>query len=498
MGSPSPPTTSSNTPNNTAYLYQPTGQGQADQQLQGYFGNFSNPYSPLQGQYAQTAQNLYNNPYAASYQASANQAGQSAQGVGQSDLTAAGNLYGVGNSGLENISSLSGMAAQNTGLNQLVGGSNVASGMLENNAGQTQQNIAGLAGTAGSNYGAAQGALGYEQSLVNPSRQNYGAAQGALGYAQSLASPSAVNYGYASGAAGTLGAGANSILNTAFDPQGALYQQQYQQNQDASQASLAAMGLGTSGAGAGVLGQSQQNFNTNWQNQQLQRQATGLGAAEGAYGQGQAGLNSALSGMQNTGAGIQSGVAGLGNALSGMQNTGAGIQSGVAGLNAGLTGQESAATTTAALGQQAGLEYAQGSSLPATSYQQYLQGQAGLQGALGTAANTYGNLSSTGNSLGESGVGLQGLGGSLGYGAANTIGQNQYGALNPYLQAGVTGQNANNQQIQALLQYLGYGSSASQGLAGAQNQAYNTQAGAYGSTLGGIGSLAGIAALALL
>jgi hypothetical protein len=81
--------------------------------------------------------------------------------------------------------------------------------------------------------------------------------------------------------------GANSIMNTAFDPQSALYNQLFQQNQDMANVQNTMSGVGTTPYGAGVADQSGQNFNINWQNQQLGRQATGLQGAEAAYGAAQ-------------------------------------------------------------------------------------------------------------------------------------------------------------------------------------------------------------------
>jgi len=71
-------------------------------------------------------------------------------------------------------------------------------------------------------------------------------------------------------------------LQTAYDPQSTLYNQQYQQQQDQQNAINAMSGVAGTPYGAGVAGQASQNFNTNWQNQQLQRQVTGLGAYDSA------------------------------------------------------------------------------------------------------------------------------------------------------------------------------------------------------------------------
>ena len=74
-----------------------------------------------------------------------------------------------------------------------------------------------------------------------------------------------------------LGAG-NSVLATGFDPQNALYAQQYQQMQDQQNAMNAQNGVAGSPYAAGLSGQAGQNFNMNWLNNQLGRETTALGA----------------------------------------------------------------------------------------------------------------------------------------------------------------------------------------------------------------------------
>jgi hypothetical protein len=93
---------------------------------------------------------------------------------------------------------------------------------------------------------------------------------------------------------------ANSALNTAFDPQNALYAQQYQQNNDAINASLASRGLATTPYGAGVQNTSDQQFNTNWLQTQLARQATGAQTASTLQGAAGTGATTGA-GLQTTG-----------------------------------------------------------------------------------------------------------------------------------------------------------------------------------------------------
>ena len=105
----------------------------------------------------------------------------------------------------------------------------------------------GANATAGLGWGTGLEQLGGGSSLIN-------AGQGMLPYAQ-------------------------SILQTGFDPQSALYDRTLGQVTDQTRASLAARGLGMSPYGAGVENKSLSDFNIDWQNQQLQRQNT---AAQGA------------------------------------------------------------------------------------------------------------------------------------------------------------------------------------------------------------------------
>lgn len=71
---------------------------------------------------------------------------------------------------------------------------------------------------------------------------------------------------------------AGQMLNTAFDPQNALYSRTSQQLQDQVRAGEAARGIAMSPYGAGVENKAMSDFNIDWQNNQLGRQTQGLGA----------------------------------------------------------------------------------------------------------------------------------------------------------------------------------------------------------------------------
>lgn len=88
------------------------------------------------------------------------------------------------------------------------------------------------------------------------------------------------------GAGNALSGAAGNVLNTAFDPQNALYNRTLQQVQEQANAANAAAGVGTTPYGAGLTDQTLTNFNIDWQNAQLQRQLSGLSGAGSGFGQG--------------------------------------------------------------------------------------------------------------------------------------------------------------------------------------------------------------------
>jgi hypothetical protein len=103
------------------------------------------------------------------------------------------------------------------------------------------------------------------------------------------------------GAGQQLYGGANAIMQQGFDPQQALYNQQFQQMQDTTNAGLSQRGLADSGFGAGIANQANTNFQMDWQNQQLAREQQALKAAEGAMGQGGTQMGLGITGMQGVG-----------------------------------------------------------------------------------------------------------------------------------------------------------------------------------------------------
>lgn len=207
-------------------------------------------------------------------------------------------------------------------------------------------------------------------SMPNYAAQNYSALQPQLvGQAQTAGAASNQAGSAVTGAtnnAGLLGA-EQQTLNTAYDPQNALYNRTAQQLQDQTRAGEAAQGVAGTPYGAGVENQAMSNFNIDWQNNQLQRQATGASTAEGLLGQYNSG--------QSTGAGLQT--------------------QGVGALNAGLSGANAGAAANTAQPQQA-----------YSDYLSYLnQGNANA----GTAVSNYGAQSSA--NLSQQQMNNQALGG---------------------------------------------------------------------------------------
>ena len=120
----------------------------------------------------------------------------------------------------------------------------------------------------------------FQSMLSAPTAQEYGQLSNlAPQYGQILQNQAAQGQ---QNAGGLINAG-NQIMNTASDPQGALFNQLQQQVTDQSRAADSARGIGMSGQSAGNENQALSNFDINWQNQQLGRQSQGLQGLESAY-----------------------------------------------------------------------------------------------------------------------------------------------------------------------------------------------------------------------
>ena len=81
------------------------------------------------------------------------------------------------------------------------------------------------------------------------------------------------------------------IINSAFDPQNALFNQQQQLLQDQTRSAEAAQGVAGTPYGAGVEANAMGNFDINWQNNQLSREMQGISGANTAQNMAQSGAN---------------------------------------------------------------------------------------------------------------------------------------------------------------------------------------------------------------
>ena len=267
----------------------------------------------------------------------------------------------------------------------------------------------------------------YGQSLAQGENINYqpylqGAQQAGNMYGQVGQAAQGQMAGYGQQAQTALGqqqqmyGAGNQIMNTAFDPQNALYDRTQQQVQDQTRAGQAARGLGNSALGGMEEGSAMSNFNIDWQNNQLQRQAQGVS-----------------SGVAANQAGVQQGN------LYGQNQS--------ASLAAGNT----AATAYGAQGQvpmQAQQYAAQQPGAVAQQYQQYMAGQQGMNTTAMNGAQSYmglGQQASQANYTGNAAnnASLANLGTQLGTGIYNAWNshpaQGQAMSQSPY--ASYTGSN---------------------------------------------------------
>jgi hypothetical protein len=215
------------------------------------------------------------------------------------------------------------------------------------------------------------------------------------------------------GAGQNLQGGANAVLNTAFDPQSALYNQTLQNVTAQQNAQNAAAGVGTTPYGAGLQDQNLQNFNIAWQQQQLANQVSGLNASTGAT-QAAQGLQAAAPGQYLTASQTPYNVYGQ----IGAGQIGAYNQLGQFGQSASALPQQQIA-----------------------DYQAYLQGGASQQGVNNQSAALANQeqQQNLGNIFGGLGA-LGGIGGLGGFGGSS--GGSYYGGGNIYSSPAYSGYGA--------------------------------------------------------
>lgn len=175
------------------------------------------------------------------------------------------------------------------------GGGSTPSGYIPTNQGGVDTSWQNLFNQQGSlsNTGVQGAQSGIDQSLQQGQAVNYqpylqGAqnAGNVYGNMAAMGQDQATQYGYQGQTAlaqqqQMYGAG-NQVMQTAFDPQNALYDKTQQQVQDQTRAGQAARGLGNSAEGSMEEANAMSNFNVNWQNNQLQRQAQGVSSGVAA------------------------------------------------------------------------------------------------------------------------------------------------------------------------------------------------------------------------
>ena len=145
----------------------------------------------------------------------------------------------------------------------------------------------------GQYYSGTQGLGGYNTfGQLLPQAMNIG--QGMVNDPSAFQYLQAAQGGAGLGTAGALnayGAGSNlyglggPTIQTAFDPQNALYNRTLGQTQEQTLANLSNAGLATTPYGQSVLGNTLGNFNIDWQNAQQQRQLAGINALTQMYPQ---------------------------------------------------------------------------------------------------------------------------------------------------------------------------------------------------------------------
>lgn len=310
-----------------------------------------------------------------------------------------GGLLSLGGAGLSIGSSLAG----------LFGGTpsqNVQGYTNQNMPGADQGAYSGIGNLANFNV-AAQNLPQYQQLMQQGVNNPY-----ASQYQQGAGVTGAGMYGGGGAIAGNALSqlpNVQALMTMGFDPQGALYAQQQNQNQQQNAAILAQSGVAGSPYGAGVQQQGNTNFNLGWENQQLGRASQAAGAAGG--------LMSNIS--NNAGAGFN------------MMQQGAGLPYNTfQGINANALG-------TLAGGAAYGGMAAQGQQQQISDYLQYLQsGQQQQQTNLNQGQQTFQQQQQLGNQLGQGlagfgkawgGMGNTGWGNSGGGFATNAWGQNNPG-----------------------------------------------------------------------
>lgn len=170
-----------------------------------------------------------------------------------------------------------------------------------------------------------------------------------------------------------LGSYAPALMQSGFDPQSAMYNQQLKGAQDAQSVANAQSGVAGSPFGAGMVGDAAQQFNLNWQASQAQRQQQAIAALASLYENQQ---QLAATGAQNQAAGA---------ALPQQTYTDINNQN-ISALNSLVTGMGNASAPLVNDMNAAGnyLNIGQNSTKVADQATQQNNTQGGIMGSLGT------------------------------------------------------------------------------------------------------------------
>jgi hypothetical protein len=364
--------------------YQPAQQGQADQGYMDAAARLGAGGQQLQDSVIPGYQNVTNavtnNPYYGYAQGGANTAANlMTQSVAPNQLAAGFNLNATaGQSGATAASILAnqpGMAAQ-----YATDPSKFASSYLP-----YQTSASPYATTNIPDYmKTADATSGSMASAIPAATGGYGLAPGVVQAIMAML-PSSVS---GMGAAG-------QVLNTAFDPQGQLYDRTYHQTMEQQNAINAQNGVAGSPYAAGVAGDAAKGFNIDWQNNQLGRQIAGLGAFDSSLSSELGNytnlLNSGTADYNSLVNGATSNLTSLNNSIAG--NT---LAAQTAGFNSNLQANNQnfnqlLGANNQNFSQQLGTNNQNYNQLLGANSQNFNQGQSALNNSVANY-NTLGNL----------------------------------------------------------------------------------------------------------
>jgi hypothetical protein len=406
MGGSSAPAGASGIPSNTgpaAQAYQPTAQPTSDigfQQLAGgLFSNLGPAYAGATG-FPFPFNDLGTNAFAWTPGGVAYPQSTAWTGAGsvtdpnnpllQQGITAAQSAYGGYSPLVAQLAGLVGPGSESTSGAQTYA-QMLSQGYAPTAFGQGATNIANANTIGQPTFQLNQGA---NALLTNQSAPTVG--QDILNASMYQVGPST---GQATIDANTLTNYGNSILNTGFDPQNALYNQLQNQVSQQAQAANAAAGLGGSAYGASNTGNTLSNFDINWQNQQLARQQAALGSAEPAFTTAQGLVPSTLSAFgnaANTGEGLTAApyqlggqiAQGIGNLLTTAGNLGnLGLSQGLSGAQQFYTGAQAPFETGLAQATGTLPSYQGLATLGGAPYSAQATGAGNAQNLLGQTVN---------------------------------------------------------------------------------------------------------------